>query len=76
MRSEDGKHFQDVIGIVDRDRISGEEFEAKVFDCNKSMVAGDEVRVGDRKYQYHGEDSLGRSIFTLSGRPVTDVLFK
>jgi hypothetical protein len=40
------------------------------------MVAGDEVRVGDRKYQYHGEDSLGRSIFTLSGRPVTDVLFK
>jgi hypothetical protein len=75
MRSEDGKHFENVVGIKDKAWDAGEEFVASVFDCNKRMNAGDEVMVRDRLYHYHGEDSLGRSIFTLVGQPIADVLF-
>jgi hypothetical protein len=75
MRSEDGKHFENVVGIVDKAWDTGEEFVPNVFDCNKPLKAGDEVMVGDTMYHYHGEDSLGRSIFTRVGQLITDVLF-
>jgi hypothetical protein len=73
MRSEDGKHFENVVGVADRE--TGEEFVANVLDCERPMNVGDKVKVGDKVFQYHGEDSLGRSMFTIAGRPVTDALF-
>lgn len=74
MRSEDGKHFENVVGVTDRDYQTGDEFEANVLDCERPMNVGDNVKVGDNVFQYHGEDSFGRSIFTIAGRPVTDAL--
>lgn len=75
MRSQDGKHFENVVGIIDFDPITGKEFDANVFDCNKPMNARDTVMVRDKVFECHGEDNLGRSIFTRAGRPVTDALF-
>lgn len=74
MRSENGKHFENVIGLIDRNPRTGEEFKANFFDCNKPLVAGNRVMVGDKEYQYHGEDSLGRSVFTLDGRPAIEAV--
>lgn len=31
MHSEDGKHFENVVGVTDRDRITGEKFYAHVL---------------------------------------------
>ena len=59
MRSEDGKRFQNVIGLTDRDLLDGKEFKANVLDCEKPMAVGDSVEVGGEVFHYHGEDSLG-----------------
>lgn len=59
MRSTDGMHFINVVAIIDRDAYTGEEFRANVFDCNKPMAVGDHVRVGEKIFQYNGEDNLG-----------------
>jgi hypothetical protein len=75
MRSQDGKHFENVVGVTDFDRVDGTEFEGNVLDCEKPMGVGDKVLVGDRPFEYHGEDSLGRSVFTRVGQPIADVLF-
>jgi hypothetical protein len=75
MRSEDGKHFENVVGIVDRDRETGEEFEGNVFDCNKPMTVGDSVVVNGKAFQYHGEDSFGCSIFTGPRQTIAQVRF-
>ena len=71
MRREDGKHFENVIGVTERNPATGEEFEANVLDCNKPMAVGDTIPVGGREIQYRGEDSLGHSIFIPPGRPIT-----
>jgi hypothetical protein len=72
MRSADGMHFENVVGIADRNVETGEEFRANVFDCNKPMVVGDHVRVGDKIFQYRGEDSLGCSLFTAEGQTAVE----
>lgn len=71
MRSQDGKHFENVVGIKDKAWDTGDEFVAKCVD--KPLNAGDEVMVGDTMYVYHAEDNIGRSIFTRFGQPITDV---
>jgi hypothetical protein len=70
-------HFENVIGVKDWDRISGEEFEPNVLDFENPMVVGNFIVVADgRKFEYRGEDNLGRSIFTLPGVPLSgSVLF-
>jgi hypothetical protein len=74
MRSADGKHFDDVLGVKDRDPVTGLEFVANHLDCSRTMVVGDCVRVGGTVICYRGEDSLGRSIFTGLGETVVDAL--
>jgi len=72
MRSESGKHFEHVIGVKDRDRISGEEFEPDVLEFENPMTIGNFIVMADgRKFEYRGEDNLGRSIFTHPGVPLT-----
>jgi hypothetical protein len=75
MRSDDGKRFENVVGIVDRDAMSGEELTANVLNCNKSLDVGESIVVGGKVFQYHGEDSCGCSIFTAPGQTVWDVRF-
>ena len=75
MRSEDGKHFENVMGIIDHDRETGQEFVANVLDCQMPMIVGDSILVGKTVYQYHGEDSLQRSIFTGPAQTMVEVVF-
>jgi hypothetical protein len=75
MRSDDGKLFQRVVGITDRNIETGEEFAADTLKTNKPIAVGENVGVGDRVYQYRGEDNLGCSIFTLPGQPVLSARF-
>lgn len=70
MRSDGGKHFENVVGVTDRDTLTGEEFTANVLDTNKPIAVGDNIAVGDKVFQYRGEDNLGCSIFTLPGLPI------
>ena len=63
MRSADGRHFTNVVGMIDRDREHGLDFEPNVFECNKPVEAGDMVHVGERIFEYLGDDNLGHSIF-------------
>jgi len=70
MRSEDGKHFENVVGITDRNPETGQEFEANVLDTENPLNPGDSIRVGETVFQYRGEDNLGCSIFTLPGQSV------
>jgi hypothetical protein len=70
MRSEDGKHFENVVGITDRDPETGQEFEANVLNTENPLNAGDSISVGEKVFQYRGEDNLGCSIFTLPGQSV------
>ena len=71
MRSENGKHFENVVGVTDRNPVTGDEFEASVLNCNKPMAVGDTIPVGGKEIQYRGEDSMGHSIFIAAGRPIT-----
>jgi hypothetical protein len=67
MRSADGKHFENVVGITDRNPETGEEFNANVLATNKRIAVGENIGVGDKVFQYRGEDNLGCSIFTFPG---------
>jgi hypothetical protein len=76
MRSEDGKHFESVIGVTDHAADTGEEFQPNVLDFENPMAVGNIIITarGD-KFEYRGEDSLGRSIFTAPGRPISEAVF-
>jgi hypothetical protein len=77
MRSEDGKHFENVIGVKNLALDTGEEFEPNVLDFENPMVVGNYIVMADgRRFDYRGEDNLGRSIFTPPGVPLTgSILF-
>ena len=75
MRSDDGKHFERVVGVTDRNPETGEEFDANVLNTNKPIVVGENIKVGDKVFQYRGEDSLGCSIFTLPGLLILSARF-
>jgi hypothetical protein len=72
MRSEDGKQFQNVVGITDRAIDTGEEFHPNMLKLDFALNVGDTIKMGNGTvYQYRGEDNLGCSIFTLPGQFVT-----
>jgi hypothetical protein len=51
--------------------IQGEEFEPNVLDFDNPMIVGNIIMTSDnKKFEYRGEDSLGRSIFTAPGAPI------
>jgi hypothetical protein len=39
MRSSDGKHFEEVVGVIDRNPETGEEFAANHLDCKRVWMA-------------------------------------
>ncbi|MFZ0882404.1 MAG: hypothetical protein WAN14_03330 [Candidatus Acidiferrales bacterium] len=75
MRSDDGKLFQHVVGVTDRNVETGEEFAADTLKTNKPLAVGENIEVGGKVYQYRGEDSLGCSIFTSPGQHVLSARF-
>jgi hypothetical protein len=63
-------HFEHVVGITDRNPETGEEFQANTLDTNKPIAVGEVFGVGEKLFQYRGEDSFGCSIFTRPGQHV------
>jgi hypothetical protein len=65
MRLNNGWRFDQCVGLQDRDGLTGEVFDANVLTCHeRTLNAGENIRVGGRAYHYHGDDNLGNSHFT------------
>lgn len=65
MRSENGMHFDNCVGLQDKSSIDGSIFTANVLTCHdKALNPGESILVGGRAYRYHGDDNLGYSHFT------------
>lgn len=73
MRSDDGKHFSNVVGVRDINLETREEFSADTVNSERPLSVDDKVTIGGTVYVYRGEDNLGRSIFTLPGQLISDV---
>jgi hypothetical protein len=70
MISEDRKRLVNVVGVVNYSLLDGKEFAVDVLELERPMAVGNIITlISDESFQYRGEDSLDRSIFTPVGQP-------